>query len=163
MLLKKSSLLLALAFLVSVCPGCSSSGVRLRPDGTPERQFCPDGALEAMKDLGITQGDLFSILIDRRQRDRGAVVIADGAIESTTTEDYTRLPYGTRLYGQAWTAAPVTVIRYHEALLPDGTRLPFCAVAEEEGHGLVKHANSPRGVAILDDNRAGLRIVGAYN
>jgi hypothetical protein len=163
MLLKNSSLLLALAFLVSFCPGCSSSGVRLRPDGTPERQFCPDGALEAMKDLDITQGDLFYILIDKRQRDRGAVVIADGAIESITREDSTRLPFGTRLYGQAWTAAPEVVIRYHEALLPTGTRIPFCAVAEEGGQGLVKHANSPRGVAILDDNLSGLRIVGAYN
>jgi hypothetical protein len=162
MLLKNLSLLLALGCLACVSPGCSSA-VRLRPDGTPERQFCPDGALEAMRELDATEGARTWILIDRMQRDRKPVVIADGPIESILDGQIGDVTKGTRLFGHVWTTAPEVVIRYHEALLPDGTRIPFCAVAEEGGGGLFKHVNSPRGVAILEDNQTGLRVVGAYN
>lgn len=162
MRLKRPSLPLPLIVLALAIVGCSSSGVRLRPNGTPDRQFCPDGALETMREWNVIQGDLTLILIDRTQRDRGAVVIADGAVESTMMGAIAQLPEGTRLFGEAWTAAPELVVRYHAARLPNGTQIPFCAVAEEDGKGLVKHANSPKGVAILDDNIAGLRIVGAF-
>jgi hypothetical protein len=116
-----------------------------------------------MRELDVTEGDLSWVLIDRMQRDRKLVVVADGPIESILDSQLGALPEGTRLFGHIWTTPPEVVIRYHEALRPDGARIPFCAVAEEGDGGLFKHVNSPRGVAILEDNRTALRVVGAYN
>jgi hypothetical protein len=54
------------------------------------------------------------------------------------------------------------VIRYYEAELPDGRRLPICAVAQDDGGGLVKRPDSPPGSAFLPDSGTGLTIVSVF-
>jgi len=77
-------------------------------------------------------------------------------------EPYKDFPVGTRLYGRVWTGGAKAVIRYYEAHLPDGRRMPFCAIANDGMGGLVKDPDSPPGIAVLPDAGTALLFVASF-
>lgn len=87
--------------------------------------------------------------VDAAQRMReGALILYDGPLESATNYQMEDLPPETHLSGRVWTGGPRVVIRYYTAQLPDGQRIPFCAVAGWNGPGLPKTPGRPGSAAI---------------
>ncbi|HEX5751253.1 MAG TPA: serine/threonine protein kinase [Archangium sp.] len=146
----------ALAVLFTAC-----SGVRLRPDGTPEPQDCPREALDAMARLGIHPKDSLTVLVDERWGERGVTRLEEGPVVGYLDSSHEQLPERTRLFGQVWTAGEMVTVWYYEAEVPGGSRMPFCAEVDDSG-GQVKDPSSPRGVAIIQDNVANAKVVARY-
>ena len=161
MLPKKAPLLSA---LITSCLafGCTSSGVSLRPDGSPGPQKCSEKALEAMRILRLRPGDSSTVEIDANQSRQDSISVNDGPVESVLTEELGYLPPVTRLYGQIWTSGPTVAIRYYEARPPDGERIPICAVARLSHGGLLKKPGSRPGNAVLEFSRSGVYIVDEF-
>jgi hypothetical protein len=152
------------AFIVVSCLGlgCTSTGVSLRPDGSPGPQKCSEKALEAMKILQLRPGDSSTVEIDANQSGQSPISLTDGPVESFLRDELGPLPPVTRLYGQIWTTGPTVIIRYYEARPPDGETIPICAVARVSRGGMKKLPESPPGVALLEFSLAGLYIVDGF-
>lgn len=151
--------LMALAVLVCVNLGCASAGVVLRDDGSPGPEKCSDEALKTMRILRLRPDTGAPIEIDPFQMGESPVTLTDGPIESFQYEALAGLPGGTRLYGQIWTGGPEVVVRYYEALPPDGDRIPICAVVRWTSNRGKKLSGSRPGVAVLESVRASMWIV----
>lgn len=159
MLPTKVPSLLSLATLVCVSLGCATSGVSLRPDGTPGPEKCSEEALKTMRILRIQPGDTAFVEIDANQTDESPITVMDGPVESFLNGDFKTLPSLTRFYGHIWTGGPTVVIRYYEARPYGGDRIPICAVARLGNGGLKKKPGSPPGMAVLEFSEASLWIV----
>ncbi|HZI08743.1 MAG TPA: hypothetical protein VE153_00060, partial [Myxococcus sp.] len=108
--------------------GCAAlaacTGAQVRP--TPNAP-CPDGALQAMKELGLRQGMQIDIHVRRDVRRNVTVFLDDGPIVSRVFESR-RLPDDTLVKGRLWTKGENVVGRYTELELPNGRRYPVCLV-----------------------------------
>lgn len=143
----------ATSLLLAGCPG-----VPVRPDGTPVEEPCPAGAREAMAEFALGPGAAEYAFVDARQRGAGPLIVYDGPIESEMGLNMEELPPRTRLEGRVWTSGPRVVIRYYAARLPDGRRIPFCAIAGWNGPGLPKSPGRP-GSAALEQTSARVYVV----
>ena len=153
----------SLVVVALACMGVGCAGVGLRPDGTPESEKCPKRAMETMARLGLTPGDGTFIVADISLTDQEPARFVEGPVVGVMdVRPMGGIPVGTRLYGRVWTGGSEAVIRYYEAELPDGRRLPICAVAQDAGGGLVKRPDSPPGSAFLPDSGTGLSIVSVF-
>lgn len=114
----------AMAVGAAALTACAGAPVR------PSPGRCPDGALEAMRKLGVFVTGGASIYTDIRQPGHSGedLLVHDGPIVSLTLEPYGSLPEGTRLYGRLWTGEGRVTGRYTRAELPDGTSYPVCLV-----------------------------------
>lgn len=149
----------ALGALVVSSTGCS--GVRLRPDGAPEPQDCPRGALEAMTRMGLSPGDSFTVIVDERLGETFKARLEEGPVVGYVDRSHAQLPEGTRLFGQVWTAREMVIIRYDAIQVPGVRRMPFCAEVDDSG-GQEKDPASPKGVAIIQDSIAFVKVVTRY-
>ncbi len=149
--------------LLGTALGCTTpGGVRLRPDGSPGPQECPEKALETMRILRLHVGDGASVELDVNQADTSPITLYDGPLESDLNTSLGLLDPPTRLYGQVWTGGPQVVIRYYEAHPPDGDKIPICAVARLARGQLKKKPESKPGTAILEFSSAGVYIVESF-
>ena len=158
-----AKVLLSSMLLLGMSAGCATtSGVTLRPDGTPGPQDCPAKALEVMGYLKLRVGDAELVELDANQIGARRVTLYDGPIESILEDDFGTLEATTRLYGQVWTSGPQVVIRYYEAHPPDSEKVPICAVARLSQDQMRKSPDSKPGMAILEGSRAAAYIVNAF-
>lgn len=148
--------------LLLVTLGCASSGVSLRPDGTPGPQECSEEALKTMRILRMRVSDSADVELDANQIDARPITLYDGPVESFLDSPLGTLNPGTRLYGRVWTGGPQVVVRYYEAHPPDGEVVPICAVARLGKGQLRKHPDSKPGTAILDYSGASVFVVNAF-
>ncbi|MBZ4419779.1 serine/threonine protein kinase [Myxococcus sp. RHST-1-4] len=148
--------------LLLVTTGCASSGVSLRPDGTPGPQECSEEALKTMRILRMRVSDSADVELDANQIDARPITLYDGPVESFLDSPLGTLNPGTRLYGRVWTGGPQVVVRYYEAHPPDGDVVPICAVARLGKGQLRKRPDSKPGTAILDYSGASVFVVNAF-
>jgi hypothetical protein len=87
----------------------------------------------------------------------------EGPIESMVNDQLGPLESPARLYGRVWTEGPQVVIRYYEALPPDGDVIPICAVARLAKGQLKKLPGSKPGMAIVEFSEAGVYIVDRFH
>lgn len=118
-------------------------------------------ALGLVPASGGRPGSATQLDVDATQRREGPVIVYDGPIESVTGFQMEELPPETHLFGRVWTGGPRVVIRYYSAQLPDGKRIPFCAVAGWNGPGLPKAPGRP-GSAAVDQAAARVYVVSAF-
>lgn len=156
------ALRLPLAIVPLAMAGCSSSGVSLRPDGSPGPEECSEEARKVMHILGLRVSDAADVELDVNQADDSPITLYDGPIESELNERLGFLPPPTRLYGRVWTAGPQVVIRYYAIHPPDRDKLPICAVARLARGQLKKLPGSKPGMAILQYSSAGAYIVESF-
>ncbi|MFP2928192.1 serine/threonine protein kinase [Pyxidicoccus sp. 3LG] len=156
------ALLLSAIVMLTTSPGCTGSGVALRPDGTPGPQECLEEAKRTMRALKLRVGDAELVELDANQIGARRVTLYDGPIESILEDDFGTLEATTRLYGQVWTSGPQVVIRYYEAHPPDSEKLPICAVARLSQDQMRKSPDSKPGMAILEGSIAAAYIVDAF-
>ena len=159
---RRSLYLFVLSALTALCSGCS--GVRVRSDGTPLPQDCPREALESMAEMGIGPSESIesmSVIVDERWGESGKTPLVEGPVVGYLYEPYRQLPRRTRLFGQVWTGGEMVIVRYDALQVPGGRRRPFCAEVDDSG-GQEKDPASPRGVAIIPDNVAAVRLVARY-
>ncbi|NMO17402.1 serine/threonine protein kinase [Pyxidicoccus fallax] len=152
----------ALLLMCSGCPGSATSGVALRPDGTPGPEKCPEKALETMRILRLYVGDSARVELDVNQDDTSPITLYDGPIESMVDDQLGPFESPTRLYGRVWTGGPQVVIRYYEAHPPRADKVPICAVARLSKGQLRKRPESKPGTAILEFSSAGVYIVNEF-
>lgn len=158
------TLLFLSAVLLGTSSGCAtpSGQVRLRPDGSPGPEDCPEKALETMRILRIRVGDAAGVELDANQRDVEPLTLYDGPVESILEDDLGILEANTRLYGRVWTGGPQVVVRYYQAHPVDGDPVPICAVARLGKGQLRKRPESKPGMAVLDYSIASAYIVNAF-
>jgi hypothetical protein len=155
--------LLSWALLLVAAPGCTTSGVALRPDGTPGPEECPEKAREVMEYLRMFVGESAWVQIDANQSRAAPITLYEGPIESVLDEDLGLLEAPSRLYGRVWTGGPQAVIRYYEAQpVRGGKKIPICAVARLGLGQLRKRPESKPGTAVLGTSQAGVYIVDAF-
>ncbi|QSQ23797.1 serine/threonine protein kinase [Pyxidicoccus parkwayensis] len=118
----------ALACGAAAAVACSGPQVRPTP-GTA----CPDGALEAMRKLGLEEGQQVNIYVRAGKPGRPAMplFVRDGNIVSEVF-DSTSLPSGTLIEGRLWTRGETVIGRYTALELPNGRRYPVCLVLCDE-------------------------------
>lgn len=154
----------------ALCAVLSLSGcpaVAVRPDGSPAEEPCPAGARDVMDSFGLVPvaggraGSAVEMDIDVANRRGNVLIVYDGPIESETLLNMEELPAKVRLIGRVWTGGPRVVIRYYAARLPDGRRIPFCAVAGWNGPGLPKSPGRP-GSAALGQTFASVYVVSSF-
>jgi len=149
--------------LLAVSLSCAAtSGVSLRPDGTPGPQDCPEEAKKAMRYMKMRVGDAAWVELDANQISSRRIMLYDGPIESMLKDDLGTLEATSRLYGQVWTAGPQVVIRWYEAHPPDSEKVPICAVARLSYDQMRKLPESKPGMAILDGSTSAAYIVDAF-
>ncbi|NNB86544.1 hypothetical protein HJC10_23935 [Corallococcus exiguus] len=151
--------------LLALHPGCATTlgDVRLRADGTPMSEKCPEKSLEVMRYLQLYVGEAAWVQLDANQSRAEHITLHDGPIESVLDEDIGTLEAPMRLYGQVWTGGEQPVIRYYEAQFLKGKdRVPICAVARLGFGQLRKRPESKPGTAILNSPRAGVYIVDEF-
>lgn len=133
-----------LAVLVLSTTGCRPSFVQLRPDGSPGPEECPPEALKTMRFLGMQPGDATDIYLSAHQLEqKRTIILAEGPIESLTTNPLGNLYGGTRLYGRVWMGGPYVVIRYYAARPPGWDTVPICAEAGETAITRLPRVSSP--------------------
>ncbi|RKH82017.1 hypothetical protein D7Y21_29300 [Corallococcus sp. AB045] len=151
--------------LLVLHPGCATTpgDVRLRADGTPMSEKCPEKSLEVMRYLQLYVGEAAWVQLDANQSRAETITLYDGPIESVLDEDIGTLESPLRLYGRVWTGGAQPVIRYYEAQFLKGKdRVPICAVARLGFGQLRKRPESKPGTAILNSPRAGVYIVDEF-
>ncbi|MGE6762648.1 hypothetical protein ACQKGO_31850 [Corallococcus interemptor] len=151
--------------LLGLLLGCATvpGDVRLRSDGTPMAEKCPEKALEVMRYLRLYVGESAWVQLDANQSRAETITLYDGPIESVLDQDVGTLEAPLRLYGRVWTGGAQPVIRYYEAhFMNGGDRVPICAVARLGFGQLRKRPESKPGTAILDSPRAGMYIVDEF-
>ncbi|WP_224368568.1 serine/threonine protein kinase [Hyalangium versicolor] len=155
--------LLGSGILLTTSSGCATtSGVSLRPDGTPGPQECSEEAKKAMRYMKMRVGDAAWVELDANQISSRRITLYDGPIESILKDDLGTLETTTRLYGQVWTAGPQVVIRWYEAHPPDSEKVPICAVARLSYDQMRKLPESKPGMAILDGSTSAAYVVDAF-
>ncbi|MBZ4419654.1 hypothetical protein [Myxococcus sp. RHSTA-1-4] len=162
----RSMLVWGAALLVtsSSCATTPTPGdVRLRPDGTPGPEKCPEEARKAMDYLRMFVGEAAFVVLDANQGFVRDVTLYDGPIESMLEDNLGLLEAPARLYGRVWTGGPQVVIRYYEAQpVKGGNKIPICAVARLGLGQLRKRPDSKPGTAILGASNAGVFIVDEF-
>jgi hypothetical protein len=156
------ALVLGSFILLAASSGCATGGVSLRSDGSPGPQECPEESRKAMRYMKLRVGDSALIELDANQSGNRRVTLYDGPVESVLLEEFGPLGATTRLYGHVWTSGPQVVIRYYEALAPDGDKVPICAVARLGNDQMRKLPESTPGTAILEGSVAAAFIVDAF-
>ncbi|NRD55790.1 MULTISPECIES: serine/threonine protein kinase [Corallococcus] len=156
------ALLFSSIVLLAMSPGCTGSGVALRPDGSPGPQECPEESKKAIRYMGLRVGDSVLVDLDANQTESRRITLYDGPIESVTREEFGPLGATSRLYGQVWTSGPQVVIRYYEAQSLHGEKVPICAVARLGHDQMRKLPESKPGTAMLDGSVAAAFIVDAF-
>jgi hypothetical protein len=117
-----------------------------------------------MAEMGIGSSapiESMTVIVDERLGETDRARLVEGAVVGYLDEPYKQLPVGTRLFGQVWTGGEMVIIRYDALQVPGGRRMPFCAEVDDSG-GQEKDPASPRGVAIIQDNVAAVRVVARY-
>lgn len=148
--------------------GCATTptpgDVRLRPDGMPGPEKCPEEAKKAMNYLRMFVGTAAFAELDVNQSSaHGDVTLYEGPVESMLEDSLGLLDAPARLYGRVWTSGPQAVIRYYEAQpMRGGDKIPICAVARLGLGQLRKRPDSKPGTAILDASSAGVFIVDEF-
>ncbi|RKG86262.1 serine/threonine-protein kinase [Corallococcus terminator] len=112
--------------LVGAAALAACAGSQVRPD--PSR--CPDGALEAMRELNMEKGGGADIYTDANLPGAASkeLLVREGPIVSMLIKRFGKLPVGTRLHGRLWTGGPQVTGRYTRAELPDRRSYPVCLV-----------------------------------
>ncbi len=159
---KKALLLASVIAATYVGVGCASTGVSLRPDGSPGPEACPKKALEAMRILQLRPGDSSSVEIDANQSRQQPLTVYEGPVESYLTDPLGFFGPGTRFYGRIWTRGPNVVIRYYEARPLEGETVPLCAVARLTYGGLRKQSSPAPGMAVLEFSNTPIYIVDSF-
>lgn len=159
---KVKALLLASTALLSGSSGCTSGGMRLRPDGSPGPQECPEEAKKAMRYLNLHVGESASIYVDASQPKNWNLILHDGPIESALREELGPLAKASLLHGQVWTTGPQVVIRYYEVQAPNGEKSPLCAVARLGDDEMRRPPESKPGTAIFGAPGAAVFIVDTF-
>jgi serine/threonine protein kinase len=143
-----------LGTVLAVNAGCPGAQVR------PEPGDCPADAVKAMKEHGLQDGDdiRFTLGGDIKKgtlspplksgRVEGAVVERRGFPGTTA-----KLPIGTRLIGELWTAPDkerpeVAALRFYRAQLPNGPEFPVCIVSGDNGDIAVEERPEPGAVRV---------------
>lgn len=154
----------SLVLLLVTTLGCTTprGGVRLRSDGSPGPEDCPEEAQNAMRYMKMRVGDAATVELDTNQISSRRITLYDGPIESMLDEGLGTLETTTRLYGRVWTAGPQVVIRWYEAQPPDSEKVPICAVARLAYDQMRKLPESKPGTAILAGSTADAYIVDAF-
>ncbi|RKH08397.1 hypothetical protein D7V97_19595 [Corallococcus sp. CA053C] len=151
--------------LLGLSLGCATTPgeVRLRADGTPLSEKCPEKSLEVMRYLQLFVGEAAWVQLDANQSRARTITLYDGPIESVLDEDIGTLEAPARLYGRVWTGGAQPVIRYYAAKrMRGGDTVPICAVARLGFGQLRKLPESKPGTAVLDSSRAGVYIVDEF-
>lgn len=151
--------------LLGLSLGCATTpgDVRLRADGTPLSEKCPEKSLEVMRYLQLFVGEAAWVQLDANQSRARTITLYDGPIESVLDEDIGTLDAPARLYGRVWTGGAQPVIRYYAAKrMRGGDTVPICAVARLGFGQLRKLPESKPGTAVLDSSRAGVYIVDEF-
>jgi hypothetical protein len=155
----------AAACVVGIAGGsCTSSEPAVRP-GPPERQLCPPGSVETMREeFGINSeqygyahmADLFAmpgydVPTPAKMKFEHSVPITEGRHEvrlvSLQGPKGVGLPKKSVLVGDFFIRDRLYA-RFNEARLPDGRRLPFCGE-------LIDPGSYKRGVALIPDSKPG--------
>lgn len=158
----KGSLLISIA-LLSASSGCTArGGVRLRPDGSPGPQECPEESKKAMHALNLRVGDAAELYLDVNQTGYRPITLYDGSIVSVLLAELGPLAKTSRLYGRAWTSGPQAVIRYYEAQVPNGEKVPLCAIAQLADDHMWKSPESKPGTVKLKNSNAYAIIVDSF-
>jgi len=106
----------------------------------------------------VTAGAFLYAIIDRHQPgDRSELgTYRDGPVEGLITDGAGRIPEGTVLRGQIWTGPGIyeyddeaVIVRYTEAMLPDGRTLPVCIVLGGPDGRVPKEPGSKPGAVLL--------------
>ncbi|WP_164011580.1 hypothetical protein [Pyxidicoccus trucidator] len=148
--------------------GCATTqtpgDVRLRSDGTPGPEKCPEEARKAMNYLRMFVGEAAFAELDVNQSSaRGDITLYEGPIESMLEDNLGLLEAPSRLYGRVWTSGPRVVIRYYEAQpVRGGDKVPICAVARMGLGQLQKRPESKPGTAVIGAPSAGVFIVDEF-
>ena len=155
------------AVLLVMSSGCATTptpgDVRLRSDGTPGPEKCPEEAKKAMSYLRLFVGEAAIVQLDANQSRAPDVTLYEGPIESVLSSDLGLIDAPSRLYGRVWTSGPQAVIRYYEAQpVRGGNKVPICAVARLGLGQLRKRPDSKPGTAILEASSAGVYIVDEF-
>lgn len=149
--------------LLFMCSGCTTRGqVWLRPDGSPGPQDCPEEARKAMRYMNLHIGDSAKLYMDVNQAESRRTLLHDGSIESVLLEELGPLVQTSHLYGQVWTSGPQVVIRYYEAQLPKGEKVPLCAVARFGDDEMRRLPESEPGTALLRGSTAYAYVVDEF-
>ncbi|RYZ44237.1 MAG: hypothetical protein EOO71_00130 [Myxococcaceae bacterium] len=151
--------------LLGLSLGCATvpGEVRLRADGTPLSEKCPEKSQEVMKYLRLFVGEAAWVQLDANQSRADTITLYDGPIESVLDEDIGTLDAPARLYGRVWTGGTQPVIRYYSAQsMKGGDIIPICAVARLGFGQLRKLPESKPGTAVLASPRAGVYIVNEF-
>jgi hypothetical protein len=112
-----------------------------------------------MRILRLMPGAGAFIEVEPFQMGQSPIMLKEGPIESFQDETLAGLPVGSRLAGHIWTDGPEVVVRYYEALTPEGDRIPICAVVRWPPDGSEKLPGSGPGVAVLKHSRVLMVIV----
>ncbi|RKH48162.1 hypothetical protein [Corallococcus sicarius] len=161
----RECLFLGCVVLLGLSLGCATTpgDVRLRADGTPLSEKCPEKSLEVMRYLQLFVGEAAWVQLDANQSRARTITLYDGPIESVLDEDIGTLEAPARLYGRVWTGGAQPVIRYYAAKrMRGGDTVPICAVARLGFGQLRKLPESKPGTAVLDSSRAGVYIVDEF-
>ena len=155
---------LAVAATASMAAACAGAQVR------PEAQDCPAKVIAAMEKKGIQRNKGLLIYFDatdyeRFEREIRATrwikpykIYENGPVVGRVIDPMeSGVPNGTLLYGYIWVDADpeYAVVRYHEALYPNGTKVPVCMfVASGWGtdgflNGIQKGEHSKHNLALL--------------
>jgi hypothetical protein len=140
----------------------TTSGLSLRPDGTPGPEECPEESKKAMRYMKMRVGDAAWVELDANQISARRIMLYDGPIESMLIAELGTLESTTRLYGRVWTAGAQVVVRWYEAHPPDGEKVPICAVARLSYDQMRKLPESKPGMAILDGSTSAAYIVDSF-
>ena len=112
--------------------GCTAAPVR-----PPSDEDCPPGAVQSMEEMNLFARRVIPrVVLDINQPGDQSQdgIYRQGSIVSKVVESEFNgsLPEGTLLYGQLWTEGirkegkDAALVRWTEALLPDGRRFPVC-------------------------------------
>ncbi|RKH40605.1 hypothetical protein [Corallococcus llansteffanensis] len=115
--------------------GCAGAPVR------PEPGDCPKEAIEAMEELDLWDRYSFAAWLDvgqmypRREGPDMGVYRSGPIVSFVYRPDRTKLPKGTRLYGQLWVNEKERIVygRWTEAELPGNRKVPVCLVLAGSG------------------------------
>ncbi|HSP78080.1 MAG TPA: serine/threonine-protein kinase [Myxococcaceae bacterium] len=104
------------------------SGPQVRP--TPPSEECPAGAVEAMRELGLSSREPVHAFLNRESP--GLVTVREGPTTAETTREHGQLPAGTELTGWLFIWESRVHGRFTQARLPDGRILPVCMIAWDD-------------------------------
>ncbi len=145
---------IGLGTVLAVNAGCPGAQVR------PEPGDCPADAVKAMKEHGLHHRDevVFTLGGDI-EKGMASPPLKSGKIEGTVVRRLggsmgtPKLPVGTRLFGQLWTAPDkerpdVATVRFDRVRLPNGPEFPVCIVSGDNGDTAVEERPEPGAIRV---------------